>query len=182
MSAVPQRCRDAGLTLIEVLVGLALFSIISLAGLGLLEGILRIAERSDTRLERLAELDRAFLLIRRDIAQVGPSGFVLEDNAVRYVLPWRDGTVPIILQHVDETLQRAVGAEGAKGTPQDLISHVRSIRWEALDRGGAWQARWSINSDSPAALRLTLELPAPGTREPAIVTRLFPTPRAAALP
>ena len=49
--------RDAGLTLIELLVAMAIFAVIGVAGLAVLDTVLNVNARTDGRLERLAQVD-----------------------------------------------------------------------------------------------------------------------------
>ena len=74
-----KRAGDAGLSLIEVLVSLAIFAVIGVAGLTVLDTVARTGENTEGRLERLADIDRAFLVIRRDLAQIAPIDVTLTD-------------------------------------------------------------------------------------------------------
>ena len=53
MTQQVHRDTEAGLTLVEVLVALALFSLIGLAGFTMLDNILRVQSGTQGRLERL---------------------------------------------------------------------------------------------------------------------------------
>ena len=63
------RDREAGVTLTEVLVALVLFALIGGAGLAVLDQVLRVQARTDGRLERLAEVQRAMHLLTLDFMQ-----------------------------------------------------------------------------------------------------------------
>ena len=58
---------DAGFTLVEMLVALALFAAIGLAGFTVLDTVVRVRGGTEGRLERLGEIDRALALLTLDL-------------------------------------------------------------------------------------------------------------------
>lgn len=65
-----QRKVTQGFTLLELLIAIAIFSLVSLAGFTIFDTVLRGDENSKSRSERQNELQRAFLLIERDFIQI----------------------------------------------------------------------------------------------------------------
>jgi general secretion pathway protein J len=59
-----------GFTLLEVLIAVAIFSVVSLASFTIFDTVLRGDENSKIRSDRQNELQRAFLLIERDFTQI----------------------------------------------------------------------------------------------------------------
>jgi general secretion pathway protein J len=59
-----------GFTLLEVLVAIMIFSLLSLTAYQVLQGVLRSSEISKTHSERLTELQRAMLIIEQDFTQI----------------------------------------------------------------------------------------------------------------
>lgn len=59
-----------GFTLLEVLIAIAIFSIISLASFTIFDSVLKGDASAKLRSERQNELQRAFILIERDITQI----------------------------------------------------------------------------------------------------------------
>jgi len=59
-----------GFTLLEVLVAIMIFALLSLAAYQVLQGVLRSSEISKTHSERLTELQRAMLIIEQDFTQI----------------------------------------------------------------------------------------------------------------
>lgn len=71
---------EAGFSLIEVLVAVAVFAAVSAISVGLLAGALRSKEQGEAALERLAAVQRAGALLREDIGQVMPRSARTEDG------------------------------------------------------------------------------------------------------
>jgi general secretion pathway protein J len=61
---------EDGFSLIEVLVAVAVFAVVSSISVGLLAGALRSKEQGEAALERLASVQRASALLREDIGQL----------------------------------------------------------------------------------------------------------------
>jgi len=59
-----------GFTLLEVLIAISIFSVVSLAGFTIFDTVLRGDESSKIRTQRQNDLQRAFLLIERDFTQI----------------------------------------------------------------------------------------------------------------
>lgn len=59
-----------GFTLLEVLVAIMIFALLSLAAYQVLQGVLRSGEISKAHSERLTELQRAMLIIEQDFTQI----------------------------------------------------------------------------------------------------------------
>jgi len=123
-----------GFTLLEVLVAISIFSVVSLAGFTIFDTVLRGDENSKVRSERQNELQRAFLLMERDFLQIAkrsmrvsgeaPSNsflqtsddsFLADEQAIAFVrngwtnpgllLP-RSDMQNVAYRLVDETLER----------------------------------------------------------------------------
>tara|TARA_R110002167_G_scaffold34573_1_gene110301 strand:+ start:83771 stop:84499 length:729 start_codon:yes stop_codon:yes gene_type:complete len=65
-----QQVLNKGFTLIEVLIAIAIFSLISLSSFSIFDSVLKGDVISKQRSERQNELQRAFLIIERDITQI----------------------------------------------------------------------------------------------------------------
>lgn len=64
------KAKNQGFTLLEVLIAISIFSVVSLAGFTIFDTVLRGDESSRIRSERQNELQHAFLLIERDVSQI----------------------------------------------------------------------------------------------------------------
>lgn len=174
------RTGDAGLSLIEVLVSLAIFAVIGVAGLAILNTVARTGERTEGRLERLAEIDRAFLIIRRDLAQIAPSEITLDGDVLVFRRANADGQVALAFRIEDTTLTRHVGDTGSGPVDQHLLSQTTAAQWRLLDGSQDWHTLWPPADGSttgrPLAAELTLKLRRNDADMPEVVTRLFPLP------
>lgn len=162
---------SAGFTLIELMVSLALFALISLAGVGLVETVVGVQQRTDSRAERLAEVQRALHLITVDFAQLTMG-------------PRRDG-VSVSLERAsaagDYAVSYSSAADGlhriANGTDRTILRHVGSIRWRFL-KDGAWldQPTSQDQLQRPGAIELVLQLQFGPDRTGGLVRRVVELP------
>ena len=89
--------REAGFSLIEVLVAVAVFAAVSAISVGLLAGALRSKDQGEAALERLAAVQRAGSLLREDIGQWVPRSARTEEGLTdpRLFAADIDGTRPV---------------------------------------------------------------------------------------
>jgi general secretion pathway protein J len=160
------RRHHKGFTLLEVLIAIAIFSLISLSSFTIFDTVLSSAEIGKKRSERHNELQRAFLIIERDITQIarrsvrlnGESpldGFLQALAFVRHgwtnpglLLP-RSDMQAVAYRIVDETLQRlhfnfVDAVVGEEPKVRLLMSDVSALAFEYYN-GDKWQKTWSDN-------------------------------------
>jgi len=77
---------NGGFTLIEILVAMAIFTIIGLASTGVLNSVINSDQLSSERFEKLEELQRAMLTIERDILQIVPRKVRINSEPVSAVI------------------------------------------------------------------------------------------------
>ena len=70
-----------GFTLLEVLIAIAIFSMISMSSFTIFNTVLKGNESSKIRTERVNELQRGFLLIERDLLQIAKRSIRLNGEA-----------------------------------------------------------------------------------------------------
>lgn len=171
---------DAGVTLIEVLVSLAIFAVIGLAGLAVLDTVARTGERTDGRLDRLSEIDRAFLIMRRDLAQATGVDTRLDSDALTFRRLHASGSLRVTYRIEDGTLRREVQTNSPQPVVQHMLPGVAAGGWRVLDNANQWTASWppsgAAPSARPKAAELTLEIIRDGFAAPQSVTRLFVLP------
>lgn len=176
---IQHRHGDAGVTLIEVLVSLAIFAVIGVAGLTVLDTVARTGERTDGRLERLAEIDRAFLIIRRDLAQTTGMETRLEDDELTFRRLAETESFRVSYRLDDTVLVREVQTDGPAPVPQNVLTGVISSRWRVMDAGNQWRDAFlpdAANTTRLKAAELTLNIIRDEDAPAQSVTRLFVLP------
>jgi general secretion pathway protein J len=149
------RARDAGFTLIEVLVSLALFAMIAAAGLSVLDQILRSQTQTDGRLERLAGLQRMMHLVARDLSEATP-GSVQGDTKTIALAHGRNAVTYML---ADGAMTRAVTQGRGETSTQHLMADVVDLRWQYLDLTGDWQGAPPQNPADLQAVAMVVSLP-----------------------
>lgn len=148
---------EAGVTLVEMLVALALFALVGLAAVTVLDTVIRTRDRTEGRLEEVAALDRALILVGRDLGQSDPGSHRLQDGALLFSLAGSGGPEEMAYALGDGTLLRRAGA-----VEQPLVGGVAGVGWRLLDGAGAWHEAWPAEGATPPLrgieLRLTLDV------------------------
>jgi general secretion pathway protein J len=162
-----RRNSEAGFTLVEMLIALVIFGMITAAGVTLLTLTVRTQETSDRLLDSLSTLRRTGALLNADLAQAAPR---IHRNGDGQPLPafsggnggeallmafvrrgWEDENVfRSSLQRVEYRLREgrlerwrydAVDGEG-HAVAMPLLTGVRRVQLRYRDRDGNWRDRW----------------------------------------
>lgn len=159
---------QAGFTLIELIISLALFALIAMAGLALVEALMGIRDRTEGRLDRLAELQRAMYVIDNDLSQVTAGrieGGAAEIGFDRPLAAEAGLPVRVGYQLGAGTLLRSVRGRGLPQASQRVLQGVGAVRWSFYQPGSGWVDRWPPAPDLadswPAAVAADIVL-APG--------------------
>jgi general secretion pathway protein J len=154
--------RDSGFTLIELMISLGLFALIAVAGLGLVEGIINVQGRTETRMDRLADLQRAMFVVSSDLEQVAAGDLSGGGGAIAFTRAAPGlGGAPVKLGYTAAggALVRTIGP-----APQLVLGGVQAARWRFWD--GAWVDRWPVDEAAgerwPRAVALELQAAGPG--------------------
>jgi general secretion pathway protein J len=123
-----------------MVISLALFALISVAGLALVDAVMRVDERTAGRLERLGQLNRALYVLSRDLEQSSAGSLEEVADGVRFErqsagLDEAGRAISYALR--GGSLIRVVG-QGAAGTSQLLVGGVSSARWNFFLVGRGW--------------------------------------------
>ncbi len=161
---------EAGFTLIELVISLALFGLIALAGLGLVEALLRIQQRTEGRLDRLAELQRAMYVVDNDLTQVTAGPIEGDSVVLSFNRPLAaEGGLPVRVRY-----QLGAGAllRGLRGRDlpqgeQRVLQGVGSLHWSYYLPSLGWVDRWPPSPDLagqwPVAIAADIALAPGGT-------------------
>ncbi len=153
--AAPKRARSsAGFTLIEVMVSLLLFSLISLAGINLIETVLGVQRHTEGRAERVTEIDRALLLVTSDFEQL-TNGPLRDGETISLTRAGADRDHQISYQLVGGSLHRSVD-----GTDRDILIGLKTLNWRFFKSGKGWIELPTSKEDTsrPRAVELTATL------------------------
>ncbi|WP_075182212.1 type II secretion system minor pseudopilin GspJ [Pantoea sp. 1.19] len=168
MSSIKQR----GFTLIEMLLALAIFALISLAGFQILQSVLRAQQQTQAHSETFADLVRLFSLLERDLQHAVVPSTPLASDATRATLY---ATGPVILgltrrnRPDPQALARASWQQVEWRYQQhrlqrfDAIDQRETARFDQIVRidlrfyhAGQWLTRWESPILLPAAVEITL--------------------------
>lgn len=151
MTTAP-RPSQAGVTLVEMLVALVLFTLVGLAAFTMLDTVIRARDRTEGRLEAVAAIDRALTLVSRDMAQSLPDGRSLRDGVLTVVGEEAGMALRLAYQVQDGVLLRLIGPDD-QTTPlaQPVLAGVTDLRWRILDADGQWQEVWPPTGSAATA-------------------------------
>jgi general secretion pathway protein J len=160
----PARSPDAGVTLIEMMIALALFALIGTAGFAMLDQVLRSQRGSEGRLERLSEQERALHLIAADFGVAAPRSLSVTEDTVSLTRAGSGGSLKLAYRLDAGTLHRAVQHPG-RAADQTLLTGVTAITWRFLTPEGEWSDTWPTDTvqslttpRNPRAVELTIDL------------------------
>ena len=172
----PPAASDAGLSLVEVLVSLALFALIALAGFTFLNGVLRVREGTDGRIERLGRMQRTLYLLSLDLEQASPGPLVLRDGGLGFRRRLSPDRPPSEIRYAlaDETLVRSVGGSP---TGQPMLPGVSAVRWTFWSRGRGWSSDPGLPTGTrPQAVAVELDLQGSGPPPHGLLRRVMRLP------
>lgn len=150
---VGHSARSAGFTLIEMMVALLLFALISLAGVSLVETVARMQRATAGRADRLADIQRALFLVDADFSQLA-SGPDRAAGAVGFTRVSGNGDLAIRYWADRAGLHRT-----ADGSDHVVLTGVGAVGWR-FAKHGVWVDMPSTPQDAtrPRAIELMLQL------------------------
>lgn len=177
---------QAGFTLVEMMVALFVFSLLSVAGVALLRGAVNSNEVTDAKLSDMSQMQRLISLLETDLSQALPrpyrdesgeqmAAFASETgNSGRGVLSFtrggqsninnkpRSNMVRVSYQVNDGELQRLqyeMTDGGSISQPAILLDGISGLELRFRDKRGQWVRDWQTErlSDLPRAVELRLD-------------------------
>ncbi|NVZ61520.1 type II secretion system minor pseudopilin GspJ [Pseudomonas gingeri] len=161
--------RQAGFTLLELVIALAIFSLLSLGCWRLYDGLVRVQDQVSLHEQALRRLQRAIVVLERDVLQVVVSGdtasLVLREGVLSLQRAnWRNPLdqprserQEISYRLKDGLLWRdSRSPELATVQRQALLADVRRLQWRFYDAKAGWRADWTSPTSRPRALEVTL--------------------------
>ena len=185
-----------GFTLLEIIVVVLVFSVMSVMAYGGLRSVLRTRTGIESSMQRTAELQRAYMRLRGDFQNLRdrPARDEYGDAQAPLSID-RDGHLRLIrggqrnplgtsrssierIQYTvkDRALRRASWRAidlPQKSEPVDLVllANVEEVRWRFLDTANEWQEEWPANSQSRGPGTSSASEPPPLAVEITVVTK-----------
>ena len=181
---LPRRSAQKGFTLVEMLIALTIFGMLTAGGVALLSFSVTSQDMTDRQLATLSEIRRAGALLTSDLAQAAPRPWRGDGSAQQQALAGGVGQDPRILtlvrggwdnpdQSPRASMQRVeyrfqgnrlirVGFThvdgGGAASVTTLIGDVEQVALRFRDREGAWHAAWrpADPAELPTAVELTV--------------------------
>lgn len=140
-AALRRNSGAAGFTLLELLIALAIFAVISLMAFEGIAAILRAEERIGAQQERLREIDRAVALIARDFQDIAPRRVRLADDDVQAPLVLQGRARRVLLTRSGWSNPAELKRSGFQRVRYEVANQTLSRSyWLTLDPAGDDQA------------------------------------------
>ncbi len=176
--------RQSGVTLLELLVVIAVFSIMSAAAFSGLQSSLKAEENFSASMKDLEAVQMSLTLFQRDIVQLSPRGirdaFGDDEAAIvlfngRELFFTRGGNFSSLkldqteltrvaysiqgVQLIRSHWRRLDSTQGDRPLRTSLLSKVTHLQIRVLDQNNVWHLDWPLSENAKIrALELTLEL------------------------
>lgn len=150
-----------GFTLLELLIALALFSLLAMGCWRLFDTLLRAERQSSEQARELRQLQRAVAVIERDVLHAMPAkGVHLSPGLLNLQrLGWRNPLDQARSEWQEVTysveqneLWRYSRADSGEQQRQRLLAELGELRWQVLDRAGVWRSGGQVHN--PRAVEL----------------------------
>lgn len=126
------RAGQSGVTLIEMLVALSVFSLIGIASFSMLDTVVRTDRQTAGRLEQYSEIDLALRLFEADVLRASPEYNFTEAT---FSMVTADGRVTY--SSGEDGLTRQIKVSDRPDVEQNLMPSPYLARWKLLRPGGA---------------------------------------------
>ena len=162
--------KNKGFTLIELVVAMAIFAVLTLSGWQVFNNLIKVRERTTIKAEQIAAIQEAYEQFSRDFAQTIPRpaaigntvepAFLLQNNVVHFtktgvIDPLQQGVSPLERVYYsveqEQLIRHAAGQIDQSGnivpTKTVLLDHVTDWTVSALDT--STNIAWPVNNNTP---------------------------------
>jgi len=159
--------KQAGFTLLELVIALAIFALLGLASWRLFDTVVRVQHSTSGHEQDLRSLQRAIGVIERDALHVDSSVIVLSPAALQLMrgnwrnpqdLP-RSERQQVLYRLENRVLWReSRGLESPTVQRQKLLDDVGFLSWRLYDGENAWSDAWPVGKGAANAPPRALEV------------------------
>jgi len=158
-----------GFTLLELLIAIAVFAVMSAMAYGGLNNVILNSSHSEAALERIHAVQRAIFVINRDLTQItsrdirdefgNTQPYLTTNNTIDYLIEFsrsghrnpaklkRSNMLRVAYKHEDKTLSRLFWpqldrVQGMEPYETALLDKVNNVELRYLDTSNQWQTQW----------------------------------------
>lgn len=139
--------KERGFTLIEVLITMAIFSIIAVISYSALNASLKNEVIQKSYSERLTQLQSTLLFLQRDITQINKQQIEIEQFELSFDSMQNDQLLLIKYTIEDGQLIRTDQSDEQNSIPLILIDKITGASIRALDGDNQWKKYWQPATD-----------------------------------
>ncbi|WP_237883753.1 type II secretion system protein GspJ [Pseudomonas sp. PGPR40] len=159
--------KQAGFTLLELVIALAIFALLGLASWGLFDGVIRVQQSTTAHERAFRGLQRAVAVIERDLLHVTEQPVVLQQGVLQLQRShWRNpldqprSERQTLTYRLDNgALWRESQGEGSQTVQrQKLLTEVRDVSWRLFDAQSGWRSDWPSGRDVKAPKAVELQV------------------------
>lgn len=157
--------KQAGFTLLELVIAMAIFALLGLASWGLFDGVVRVQQGTTAHEREFRRLQRAITVIERDLLHVTEQPVVLAQTSLQLQRShWRNPLdqprserQALTYRLANGTLWRESQGEGEQIMQrQKLLDDVRQLSWRLFERESGWRNDWPSAQDAPSPMAVEL--------------------------
>jgi general secretion pathway protein J len=156
--------KQAGFTLLELVIAMAIFALLGLASWGLFNGVVRVQQGTAIHEREFRSLQRAVAVIERDLLHVTEQPMVLEQTQLQLQRGnWRNpldqprSERQALTYRLDNgALWRESRGEGTEIVQrQKLLDDVRGVSWRLFDGPSGWVVGKAVKAPMAVELQLS---------------------------
>ncbi|WP_313667255.1 type II secretion system minor pseudopilin GspJ [Atlantibacter sp.] len=169
--------RQQGFTLLEVMIALMVFALISMMAWQIIHGAMENAAFTDKQTANLSQLQLTYSRLERDFTQMVPRpvqgddrafhlngealAFTTQDNLAAFGRPAEPDILRVTWLVDKNTLWREFSpaldlAANTQGTRVPVLEHVKGVQWRFFQEG--WRPTWDSKANIPQGVELTLTM------------------------
>ncbi|MBV6824392.1 type II secretion system protein GspJ [Pseudomonas sp. PD9R] len=157
--------KQAGFTLLELVIAIAIFALLGLASWTLFDGVVRVQRGVSAHAQEWRSLQRAMAMIERDLLHITEQPLSLEQTQLQWQRGnWRNpldqprSERQALTYRLDNgALWRDSRGEGTQIVQrQKLLDDVRHLSWRLFDDQTGWRGDWptGLNVKAPLAVEM----------------------------